>query len=309
MQPFRSILVDIDATAPAHPALDRAVALASSCGAKLTIADVMSVPCGARSYLMPALEEELVTERRQQLEQVARGVPGVTAKPVLLMGRPATALIQEVLRENHDLLVRSHARDLVAKPFGAVDMELFRQCPCPVLVVGPGAPPARPQILGAIHADMDAQAEQALNVRIVELTLLMAHLEQGSPVLLQAWVPFAERLVRAHSPDDAFSSYLEAARRRAADDLAHLRSSFDDRLAGVEVMLRRGEPEEVIPEFVVSQGVDLVVMGTLARTGIAGLLIGNTAERVLRKLPCSVLALKPDGFVSPVRIESPFPPS
>ena len=45
-------------------------------------------------------------------------------------------------------------------------------------------------------------------------------------------------------------------------------------------------------------------MGTMARSGIAGLLIGNTAERVLRKLPCSVLAVKPDGFVSPERLES-----
>ncbi len=51
------------------------------------------------------------------------------------------------------------------------------------------------------------------------------------------------------------------------------------------------------------EGIDLVVMGTVARGGLAGLLIGNAAERMLRKLPCSVLAVKPDGFVSPVRLE------
>jgi nucleotide-binding universal stress UspA family protein len=68
-------------------------------------------------------------------------------------------------------------------------------------------------------------------------------------------------------------------------------------------VLRRGKPDNVIPEFVVSEGIDVLVMGTLARAGISGVLIGNTAERVLRKLPCSVLTLKPDGFVSPVRIE------
>jgi universal stress protein E len=53
----------------------------------------------------------------------------------------------------------------------------------------------------------------------------------------------------------------------------------------------------------VAEGIDLVVMGTVARAGIAGMLIGNTAERVLRKLPCSVLTVKPDGFVSPVRLD------
>ena len=36
----------------------------------------------------------------------------------------------------------------------------------------------------------------------------------------------------------------------------------------------------------------------------SGISIGNTAERVLRKLPCSVLAVKPDGFVSPVRVDA-----
>ena len=47
-----------------------------------------------------------------------------------------------------------------------------------------------------------------------------------------------------------------------------------------------------------------MVMGTVARNGIAGMFIGNTAERVLRKLPCSVMAVKPDGLVRPVRVET-----
>ena len=69
--------------------------------------------------------------------------------------------------------------------------------------------------------------------------------------------------------------------------------------------MRRGEPEDVIPEFVVAEGIDLVVMGTVARNGIAGMLLGNTAERGLRKLPCSVLTVKPEAFVSPVRLDVP----
>lgn len=43
-------------------------------------------------------------------------------------------------------------------------------------------------------------------------------------------------------------------------------------------------------------------MGRVARTGLSGLFMGNTAETVLRSVDCSVLALKPDGFVSPVRL-------
>jgi len=38
----------------------------------------------------------------------------------------------------------------------------------------------------------------------------------------------------------------------------------------------------------------------MGRTGVPGLFIGNTAESVLHQVDCSVLALKPPGFVSPV---------
>jgi nucleotide-binding universal stress UspA family protein len=45
-------------------------------------------------------------------------------------------------------------------------------------------------------------------------------------------------------------------------------------------------------------------MGTVARTGIAGFFMGNTAESILTQLECSVLTLKPQGFVSPVTLEA-----
>jgi nucleotide-binding universal stress UspA family protein len=41
-------------------------------------------------------------------------------------------------------------------------------------------------------------------------------------------------------------------------------------------------------------------MGTLGRSGIPGLFIGNTAEEVLQNTRSSILAVKPPGFVSPV---------
>jgi len=67
MEPFKSILVEIDATVPAHPALERAIHLARSARARLTITDVMTVPAYAHRYLPADLEEEMVSRRRQQL--------------------------------------------------------------------------------------------------------------------------------------------------------------------------------------------------------------------------------------------------
>jgi len=307
MELFRSILVDIDATASSQPALDRAILLARTSGATLTIADAVTVPDYARHYLPPGIEERLVRERRLQLAQIARQVSLGHAQTKLLVGRPATALIEEVLRSNHDLVVRSHARDLATSGpsgFGAVDMELLRKCPCPVLLVRQGQAATAPRIACAVDASAEDPDTQALNQKLVEFALMMAGcLESTSPTLLHAWTPFAERAVRKYALDDEFGVYLEKARQRAGASLTRIARSFDGRFDAGSLVLRRGEPQDVIPEFVVSEGVDVLVMGTVARGRISGMLIGNTAERVLRKLPCSVVTVKPDGFVSPVRLE------
>lgn len=305
MPDFTNILVDVDATAPSHPALERAAALARRSGGRLTITDVLSIPAHARRYLPADVEEDLIDRQRAQLTRIARSLTGVQAEVKLLSGRPGTMLIQEVLRSGHDLLVRSHDRDVAAaapRPFGAVDMELLRKCPCPVLLIRHGRVAAASRIVAAVNANTDRESERALNARIIELALLVGEYEGGSTMVLQAWAPFAESRTRAVLTDDEFASYLDAVRQGAADKLARLAQSFRGRLSEEQLFNRRGEPEVVIPEFVVSHGVDLVVMGTVARGGIAGLLIGNTAERVLSRLPCSVLAVKPEGFVSPVSL-------
>lgn len=142
---------------------------------------------------------------------------------------------------------------------------------------------------------MDATAEdpvkQGLNAQVIELALLLAHVQDGSVVLLQAWEPFAERRVHSYVTDEDFSAYLDTTRRRIKADFARLVESFGHDLAGVQLELRRGDIEEVIPAFAVAEGVDLVVMGTWGRTGISRRLVGNTADRVLQRLPCSIVVV------------------
>ena len=59
-------------------------------------------------------------------------------------------------------------------------------------------------------------------------------------------------------------------------------------------------PRAAISSVAQGIGADLLVMGTVCRTGFTGFMIGNTAERVLTEVGCSVLTLKPSGFRSPI---------
>ena len=67
----------------------------------------------------------------------------------------------------------------------------------------------------------------------------------------------------------------------------------------------QGDPASVIPEYVDKKDNAVLVIGTVARGGISGLLLGNTAEQILSRVNCSILAVKPEGFVSPIRIDEP----
>jgi nucleotide-binding universal stress UspA family protein len=300
-----SILVDIDAVAADHPALKQAIELGARCGARLKIVDVLPwVPAGVRHFVTADVEKELLDHRRGRLKAIAAGVQKVPVTTELLRGRPGTALIQEVLQSGHDLVVRSHGRDLAETPrsFGAVDMELLRQCPCSVWLIGRHIPSDRPwRLLAAIHANPSDPGEQVLNRTILEWGLALKVLGGAQLTLLQAWTPYGASLLRSRMSSEEFAEFIEAERHAEDEALSGLLEPFKDRLTDVAVELVPGEPEDAIGRFVESHGIDVVVMGTVARTGIAGLVMGNTAERVLQRLRGSVLAVKPPGFESPVK--------
>jgi nucleotide-binding universal stress UspA family protein len=151
-----------------------------------------------------------------------------------------------------------------------------------------------------VHSNPEDRVEQALNLTILDLAQTIAELESGTVTLLQAWTAFGEDLLRPRFTAAEFEEFIEGTRRAALDDLTALAHSAGDRLAGAKREVVKGLPEDVIPRVADQQGFDLVVMGTVARSGLAGLVVGNTAERVLQRLGGSVLAVKPEGWVSPV---------
>jgi hypothetical protein len=63
------------------------------------------------------------------------------------------------------------------------------------------------------------------------------------------------------------------------------------------IHLLKGDAEALIPALA-KKRIEIIVMGTVIRTGIAGFIVGNTAENILQRVDCSVLTVKPDGFVS-----------
>jgi universal stress protein E len=301
---FRSVLVDTDATADVHPAFQQACDLAARLGARVMLVDVIEdLPSRAKNVFTRKLEAHVVDDRRTALAKLAQTRPDVHVETAVLRGKPAVALVQQVLRGSHDLVVRLHARDLVpGQRDGAVDMHLLRTCPCPVWLVGLQRVAQPPHILAAVDTEADVPGAAELNRKIVDAALTLGEAWRAPVTVLHAWSLFGEELLRNHSTEREMEEALRAAERQALDGLAAFVATFGDRAGEVHMECIKGEPRHVIPRFVADHSVDVVVMGTVARKGIAGFLIGNTAETVLRELRGSVFVVKPLRFVTEVAV-------
>jgi nucleotide-binding universal stress UspA family protein len=68
----------------------------------------------------------------------------------------------------------------------------------------------------------------------------------------------------------------------------------------VRELFLMGKPSSVIAHHCNTNKADTLVIGTVGRAGLDGFLIGNTAERVLHQVSCSILAVKPQRIPSPI---------
>ncbi len=217
----------------------------------------------------------------------------------------AIALVVEVLIGDHDLVVVTSDEDRDQ----ATIRQLLRKCPCPVWVIRPTR--ARIQrVLAAVNPD---PAEASLNHTILELAASMNELYGGELHVGHAWELYGEGTMRSsvmmHIPPGEIDELLDEERDRHRRALQGLLASSKTAEAPWQTHLEKGRPGEIIPALVAKHRINLLVVGTVAKAGIAGLVIGNTAEQVLDEVGCSVVALKPSTFVSPVHppISTPEP--
>ena len=137
----------------------------------------------------------------------------------------------------------------------------------------------------------DAKAKQLLDGMIA--------IERDRVALMQSYLP----KVRAVLPEleapatNRFEIELEERANQERFQAALTRLELQ---VPVREHLVSGAPSAVILEVVERTQADLLVMGSVSRSGIAGLLLGNTAERLLDRVACSLLTIKPHDFVSPV---------
>ncbi len=313
MRRFKSILFFAEDTEASRLALERAVSLAQRNQGSLTVLGVLKTLPRELRRLTAALpwedlEEMALGEVRERLESlVAPFQPLVSPLNVEgHYGKPFIEISRSVLRGQHDLVILAAESNggVRGTLFGSISLHLMRKCPCPVWVLNPRLGPRIARILAAVDPDSVDVVRDGVNTRILELAISLAQEETSKLHLVHAW-ELCDRNVlrgwRAKVPEAQMAAWVEQTREAHQQRLGKLIAQYDMGTLKHQVHLVAGESGSVIPRLAQEHQVDLIVMGTMARSGLDGYFIGNTAETVLQHVACSVLTVKPDGFVSPIK--------
>ncbi|MCG8100044.1 MAG: universal stress protein [Candidatus Thiodiazotropha taylori] len=309
MKRFKNILFFADGSKQADHALERAFLLAESNHARLTLLDVIEpidIPQDFSQRFDFDLQEILKQQRLEQLEELAE--PFRTADNLVyakvLVGKPFLEVIKAVISHGYDLVIKS-ARccdGLSDRLLGSTDLHLLRKCPSPVWVDRPGADSEYKQVLAAV--DPMAEASDNCASLVMDLATSLAHRETAQLSVAHAWKMKGESMLRdgrsrlSQSEFNLLINMTEMSHKRKLQALLENYGMSTDDSA---VKLVHGDASKVIHQLSDSLNADLIVMGTVGRTGVPGLFIGNTAEDVLQTTKASILAVKPPNFVSPVK--------
>ncbi|MBN6711573.1 universal stress protein UspE [Haemophilus haemoglobinophilus] len=302
---FNNILVVLNPETEKQYALARAVRLVKEQKNENKVKITTFMAVYDFSYEMSALlssEErdamhKSIIEQRQQavqpyLEKYA--APNIEFNSIVIWhSNEAEAITNAVAEHNYDLVIKYTQEEerLSSLIFTPQDWQLLRKCPAPIMVVRDGDWKHQRRILVAVNVSDDKDEHTSLNNELVSLGIDLADkLERGNIHLVTAYPPTPINMA-IDLPEFTTTEYGNGIRGQYLLNMKALRQQF-----GIDedhTHVREGFPEDVIPAVAKELEAELVVLGTVGRTGLSAAFLGNTAEHVISKLECNLLAIKP----------------
>lgn len=295
METLKNLLVVMDK--PKHPqvALQRARALQSDTGARLQLVSFAYDPAFDQKEMFDAgqrnsIKRNILRERREwlsgQVLDAGAALENITMK-IVWTKDIAAWVVRRARQGKHDLVLKSAhlSRSLFHMP---LDWSLLRECPLPVMLCIRKQHPRKARVLAALDLRHHDRAHENLNRKVLDAAHYFAGIRNGLVHCVYA-IEISEAL---RDLDLVAESTMKAkAVRKLQPFLATLLEGYD--IPESRIHLPVGKVGGVVSGIGRSVRADLLVIGTVARTGVRGMLIGNSAERILAKAGGDVLAIKP----------------
>ncbi|TDQ59017.1 universal stress protein E [Mesocricetibacter intestinalis] len=302
---FNNILVVLNPENEKQYALSRAVRLVKEQKNEKPVKITVFSAAYDLSYEMSALlsseereemHQGMIEQRRQYvntfLEKYADPMIEFDTN-IVWSSNEAESIVALFEQHHYDLVVKytKEEESLTSLIFTPMDWQLLRKCPVPILMVRDGDWKHQRRIIVAVNVSGDEEYHDEFNQQLVSLGIDLAdNLERGNIHLVSAYPPTPINMA-IDLPEFHTSEYTNGIRGQHLINMKALRQKF-----GIDedhTHVREGFPEDVIPQVAEELEAELVVLGTVGRTGLSAALLGNTAEHVISKLKCNLLAIKP----------------
>lgn len=277
MQSIHSILVVIEPDHPGSLALKRARLIADA-----TLAQLHLLIC-TREPVHDLLLEDLRADLQEE---------GFVASVEQDWDESAhKTIIKAQQARGSDLVIKQHLPDNPLKKalLTPDDWKLLRLCPAQVLMVKTERPWTGGVVLAAVDVGNSDDRHRALHYNIIDHGYGIATLAKGH---LHVVTAYPSPMLSAADPVYQLRETIEA---RYRDKCQAFQDEFD--VDSEHLHVAEGPADVLIPHFARHLDAAVTIIGTVARTGLSGALIGNTAEAVLDALESDVLVLKTDEII------------
>ncbi len=305
MDKFNNILVVLEANSDTQPALERARHFAES-NNQCSITVRLGALSRKNQVTQGSDTEEAFNEllKKNCIDYISPFIEPLKAKGIevnISLGwgeQPFEGIIRKALEIGAQLVIKSSKLHSKIKNllFTPTDWHLLRKCPVPVLLVHSSKPEKPKHILAAVSSVSIDDEHLELDHKVIEHAVSLGKMFQAQVKLINAYsaVPLGISLDGAGIYQDEYLAELQKQHHQKTLLLAKKYGIEED-----SVETRQGEAHTVICEYANEKAIDLVILGTVARQGLTGILIGNTVEQILDDLECAVLTLKQDNFECP----------
>ncbi len=320
MKRFNNILYVVGNGSNEMTAFKRAVDLANTNQAKLTIVGVFDDIIRLKSSMPIAnnLIDGIIQQKKQEIQELVKGISNhnLNIEIKVFTGKAFIDIIQEVITYKRDLLIKAieQPESFIETLFANTDIKILRKCPCPVWLIKAKAQDGYKQILVGLSYEPDNPEIDRINQQILTMAGSLALAEFSELHVVHAWRMQHEDVLRSNRSTYSKSQVDEMVKEEELARNKWFKTTVDKSMVTLgseassflkpKLHLAKGSASIIVPKLVKEIGAELIVMGTVGRSGIAGYIIGNTAETILNQINCSVLAIKPEGFISPVTLKT-----
>lgn len=323
MRPFRNILVGIDLfaqktlatrdiTDASRQAVQQAIWLARQMDAHITFQAVLpSVLNPSSKYVPDWYASEFQLNVRQYHEDAASALQDLVnqaegekciASAHLCCGDPWIELIRTAVEREHDLIVVGSRDEVgVSRLFiGSTAVKLIRKAPMAVWITHPRQKVEVRSVVAATDFSHTAERAAITAMTVANACCAELHLVHACHETIEARLWGGQRTpAQREEMYRAVCGEAQSQMEREITRLGAVDASFP-----VSGHVKWGHATEALLQVAMDQRADLLVMGSVGRTGLAGVLLGNTAERVLREIDRSLLVVKPEDFRCPVPLKT-----